>query len=58
MSGSEAMTRKADDARADSQAALGTSRFIHRKILIRLFLGWLLLSVAIGGIGAKTHSSQ
>ena len=49
MSRSEAMTRKADDARADSQTALATSRFIHRKILIRLFLGWLLLSVAIGG---------
>jgi len=49
MSRSEAMTRKADDARADSQAALATSRFIHRKILVRLFLGWLLLSVAIGG---------
>lgn len=50
MSGPEAMTRKADDARADSQAALATSRFIHRKILIRLFLGWLLLSVVIGGV--------
>jgi len=45
----EATTRKADGARADSQTALDTSRFIHRKILLRLFLGWLLLSVAIGG---------
>ncbi len=32
-----------------SSAALATSRFIHRKILIRLFLGWLFLSVAVGG---------
>ncbi|WP_432741519.1 HD-GYP domain-containing protein [Methylobacter sp. G7] len=38
------------NARADSRAALATSRFIHRKILIRLFLGWLFLSVAIGGV--------
>ncbi len=45
----EATTRKVDDARADSQTALATSRFIHRKILIRLFLGWLFLSVTIGG---------
>jgi HD-GYP domain-containing protein (c-di-GMP phosphodiesterase class II) len=36
--------------RADSRAALSTSRFIHRKILIRLFLGWLFLSVVIGGV--------
>ena len=49
MSEPEAKTRKADDATADSKTALATSRFIHRKILIRLFLGWLLLSVAIGG---------
>lgn len=32
-----------------SSVALATSRFIHRKILIRLFLGWLFLSVAVGG---------
>ncbi len=38
------------NARADSRAALSASRFIHRKILIRLFLGWLFLSVAIGGV--------
>lgn len=50
MSEPEAKTRKADDATADSQTALATSRFIHRKILIRLFLGWLLLSVVIGGV--------
>lgn len=37
------------NAREDSQTALTTSRFIHRKILTRLFLGWLFLSVAIGG---------
>lgn len=43
------MTRKAADLRADSEIALAASRFIHRKILIRLFLGWLFLSVAIGG---------
>ncbi|MBF6649771.1 heavy metal translocating P-type ATPase [Methylobacter sp. BlB1] len=50
MNGSEATTRKGDDVRADSGAVLATSRFIHRKILIRLFLGWLFLSVALGGI--------
>lgn len=43
-------TRKTDDVRADSQAALTTSQFIHRKILVRLFLGWLFLSIAIGGV--------
>jgi HD-GYP domain-containing protein (c-di-GMP phosphodiesterase class II) len=43
-------TRKTDDVRADSQAALTTSQFIHRKILVRLFLGWLLLSITIGGV--------
>ncbi|MGZ8172105.1 MULTISPECIES: HD-GYP domain-containing protein [Methylobacter] len=37
------------NGRTDSSAALATSRFIHRKILIRLFLGWLFLSVAVGG---------
>ncbi len=49
MSGSEAMTRKVDDAKADSEAALATSRFIHRKILVRLFWGWLIISVTVGG---------
>ncbi len=38
------------NSRADSRVALSWSRFIHRKILIRLFLGWLFLSVAIGGV--------
>lgn len=37
------------NARTGSQAALTTSRFIHRKILTRLFLGWLFLSATIGG---------
>jgi type II restriction enzyme len=35
------------NGRANTSAALSTSRFIHRKILIRLFQGWLFLSVAI-----------
>jgi len=34
---------------SQTSAALATSRFIHRKILIRLCLGWLFLSVAVGG---------
>ncbi len=50
MSGSEATMRKVNDGGADSKAALSTSRFIHRKILVRLFLGWLFLSVAVGGV--------
>lgn len=37
------------NGRADLSAAVATSRFVHRKILTRLFLGWLLLSVTIGG---------
>lgn len=36
--------------RIAAQAALATSQFIHRKILVRLFLGWLLLCITIGGI--------
>jgi len=35
---------------SQTSAALATSRFIHRKILIRLCLGWLFLSVTIGGV--------
>lgn len=50
MSSSEAPKRKGDDVRTESEAALTTSRFIHRKILVRLFLGWLFLSVAVGGV--------
>ncbi|MCB1936409.1 MAG: HD-GYP domain-containing protein [Nitrosomonas sp.] len=44
------MTIPPNNASADSQAALATSRFIHRKILIRLLLGWFILCIAIGGI--------
>jgi putative nucleotidyltransferase with HDIG domain len=33
-----------------SSAALATSGFIHRKILARLCLGWLFLSVAVGAV--------
>jgi Cu+-exporting ATPase len=50
MNGSEATTRKGDGIRTDSEAMLATSRFIHRKILVRLFLGWLFLSISVGGI--------
>lgn len=32
-----------------SPQAMSTNRFIHRKILARLFLGWLFLSVTVGG---------
>ncbi|MBT9100420.1 HD domain-containing protein [Methylovulum psychrotolerans] len=35
--------------RSDVKQVLFTSRFIHRKILGRLFLGWLFLSVTVGG---------
>ncbi|HNP26278.1 MAG TPA: HD domain-containing phosphohydrolase [Nitrosomonas sp.] len=41
-------TQIAADARADSLAALATSKFIHQKILVRLFWGWLLLCIVIG----------
>lgn len=37
------------NGRTDFSATISTGRFIHRKILIRLFLGWLFLSVAVGG---------
>ncbi|SFK22487.1 HD domain-containing protein [Nitrosomonas aestuarii] len=47
MSGSG--TQIAADDKADSLAALATSKSIHQKILIRLFWGWLLLCVVIGG---------
>lgn len=46
----EPITQKTVDARSDSQAALATSQFIHRKILVRLFLGWLFLCIAIGSV--------
>jgi HD-GYP domain-containing protein (c-di-GMP phosphodiesterase class II) len=35
--------------RSDVKQMFFTSRFIHRKILVRLFLGWLFLSVTVGG---------
>ena len=50
MNESKPITQKVVDVRADSQAALATSQFIHRKILVRLFLGWLFLCITIGGI--------
>ena len=46
----EPITQKTLDVKVDTQAALVTSQFIHRKILVRLFLGWLLLCITIGGI--------
>lgn len=46
----EPITQRPVDVRADSKAALATSQLIHRKILVRLFLGWLLLCITIGGI--------
>lgn len=46
----EPITQRTVDISADSKAALATSRLIHRKILVRLFLGWLLLCITIGGI--------
>jgi putative nucleotidyltransferase with HDIG domain len=48
---SELQTKKRDtiDRKGDSETALVTSRFIHRKILVRLFFGWLFLSATIGG---------
>lgn len=45
----ETNIRKDFDVKADTQAALATSQFIHRKILVRLFLGWLFLCIMIGG---------
>ncbi len=43
------MKQKPFNANIDSRAALSTARLIHRKILIRLFLGWLFLCIVIGG---------
>lgn len=50
MSDSKIRVSKGNQAMADSEAVLATSRFIHRKILVRLFLGWLSLSLVIGGL--------
>lgn len=49
MNHSRSSTSNNHDARADSQAALTASRFIHRKISARLLVGWLLLNLTIGG---------
>lgn len=35
--------------RIGSPKAIATNRFIHRKILVRLVLGWLFLSATVGG---------
>lgn len=43
-------TSRVIDVKADSHEALTTSRFVYRKILVHLFLGWLFLSLTIGGI--------
>lgn len=37
------------DVKSGSHAALAASRYLHRKILTRLFVGWLILSMVIGG---------
>lgn len=43
------MNAPIENMRSDIKQVLFTSRFIHRKILGRLFLGWLFLSVAVEG---------
>lgn len=50
MTESKSSTLNDIDIKVDSQEALAISQFVHRKILLRLFLGWLLLSFTIGGI--------
>lgn len=40
--------QKTFNAKIDSRMALSAARVIHRKILVRLFLGWLLLCFVIG----------
>ncbi|ANE56715.1 MULTISPECIES: HD-GYP domain-containing protein [Methylomonas] len=42
-------SRRRQPNRVKSPQAMSTNRFIHRKILARLFLGWLFLSVTVGG---------
>jgi len=49
MSESELSKSKYEDSRADLQAAVTTSRVVHRKIIVRLLLCWLLLNLTIGG---------
>ncbi|TAN53686.1 MAG: HD-GYP domain-containing protein [Methylococcaceae bacterium] len=43
-------TPPAEQAGADPRNALLAGKLIHRKILIRLFLGWSILSLVVGGI--------
>lgn len=43
------MNTPIENIRSDVKQMIFTSRFIHRKILGRLFLGWLFLSVTVGG---------
>ncbi|MBX3616301.1 HD-GYP domain-containing protein [Nitrosomonas sp.] len=50
MTESELNTQRVVNVKADSQEALTISRVVYRKILLRLFLGWLFLSLTIGGI--------
>ena len=50
MTESKNSTSNLIDVKADSQEALAISQFVQRKILLRLFLGWLFLSVTIGGV--------
>lgn len=54
------MKQKPFNANIDSQAALSTARLTHRKILIRLFLGWLFLCIVIGGaiLWSEVHRFQ
>ncbi|MBC6963350.1 MAG: HD-GYP domain-containing protein [Nitrosomonas sp.] len=54
------MKQKPFNANMDSRAALSTARLIHRKVLIRLFLGWLFLCIVIGGaiLWSEVHRFQ
>jgi HD-GYP domain-containing protein (c-di-GMP phosphodiesterase class II) len=48
MKSSGVAMQKVDESRTDVKTPPPTSRIIHRKILIRLFLGWLFLCATIG----------
>ncbi len=54
------MKQKPFNANLDSRVALSTARLTHRKILVRLFLGWLFLCIVIGGaiLWSEVHRSQ
>lgn len=54
------MKQKPFNANIDSRAALSTARLTHRKILVRLFLGWLFLCIVIGGaiLWSEVHRFQ